>query len=431
MPLSRKAKFYKDLLEMLLKSKTIPKYEPGEKYFKEKIKPTFKQVKENLRDFTKEDLRHIKEEAFKQIKSVKEIPWVSETGAQGSRGFRGTYSPGEVAISPSEFINLARTKTGKPYRPAPTVPHEIGHHIREITGESPRKPSAELSQAERKVEEEWARGFAKAVRDRGKGVPLSKIPEKYRKWVLSLAGATTLGLAGKELLEPEEVEASGKVKVLGAEVRKKILEKVFKVGVESVPKEELEALFKSSKGKLYRGEYFPGEMMGLKWDPKHASTGWEEFGKVPALEFLPKKGAEQYGKVVEAIPRPGAKVLKAPYISEKIAKEAVEGGYDLVRFKGGAVSQVKPGNVLLKAGNKYRILGLAGAGLVGAGLASKARAEPLQNIDDFVPGVRTLSVLPKRKDTLENIDTLKGTDILPSRPVRPLTTRPTVSKGGL
>ena len=71
MPLSRKAKFYKDLLEMLLKSKTIPKYEPGEKYFKGKIKPTFKQVKENLRDFTKEDLRHIKEEAFKQIKSVK------------------------------------------------------------------------------------------------------------------------------------------------------------------------------------------------------------------------------------------------------------------------------------------------------------------------------------------------------------------------
>jgi len=76
-------------------------------------------------------------------------------------------------------------------------------------------------------------------------------------------------------------------------------------------------------------------------------------------------------------------------------------------------------------------LALVGAATLGAGLASKAGAEPLQNIDDFVPGVRTLSVLPKRKDTLENIDTLKGTDILPSRPVQPLISRPTVSKGGL
>lgn len=158
-------------------------------------------------------------------------------------------------------------------------------------------------------------------------------------------------------------------------LRAEVLKKVFKKGIDSISKEELEGLFKTTKNKLFRREANPEALIkgGFEANASRFHAPYDQsgiyYGRTP-------KSVEMWtGETpnVTGISRPGATTSKGSYglTLEEMEKEA--GGSDFVHRALGGIDEViqkKPHNVLAKITNNegnsaYRILGLASA--LGAG----------------------------------------------------------------
>lgn len=170
-------------------------------------------------------------------------------------------------------------------------------------------------------------------------------------------------------------------------LRRKILKEVFEKGVGALKKEELEKLFKGAKGKLYRYDTKPEELLRRGFDLRRTGNYADFAGyDIPGLYWGPSKKevTKSIGELpasevnVEGLARPGAKVQVMEYPWERSFKTwkapSVKPDADLIsrvirdpkgRFGSEEVIQLKPGNVLakMKIGSKefYRILGILGA----------------------------------------------------------------------
>ena len=227
---------------------------------------------------------------------------------------------------------------------------------------------------------------------------VAKIKLPGGKEVYRLLGATAaVGTAG--VLGTSDTAEAG--------WRQDILKKVFKEGVDAIPKKDLKRLFKETPAseKLYRGDTYEGIP---KFEKEHSSNLWEDFYEEPGVASTNyfsgkgpsgKRSARQYteGKeVIEAIPKPGAtwRSKEAPieqrewdYLNPEEAKAIRSGRVDFFEHRypghpeGGVVSQLTPGTTLQKLGNKYRIYGIGAAlGLGGAIMPDEANAFPIGKI---------------------------------------------------
>ncbi len=149
-------------------------------------------------------------------------------------------------------------------------------------------------------------------------------------------------------------------------LRKKILEKIFKEGVKSVDKRVLEDLFSKAKDKVYRFQVEPtakdfikkgwvnpefswnmnkGDPLGLYWAPSEKDLVTYIKGSSGSNSVSTK---EYISSLVEGIKRPGSEdfiTRKFPTYYDKDYREVV---------------QTAPGNVLAKHKDLYRILAVMG-----------------------------------------------------------------------
>lgn len=193
----------------------------------------------------------------------------------------------------------------------------------------------------------------------------------------------------------------------------KILKKVFKEGVQSVPKVELDMLFAGQGNKLYRYPHEKGaerfmkegwkpedinqwttptdDPKGIYWSPSKKSFKEYQHTADPELSWEPRKDvsnelALKNYPIVEGLRRPGSTIKSVPKGLEEsklpstdflVRKYPVETDAGEVYPDYKEVVQRKPGNVLAKYKDTYKILGLGGLGLVAGDMLSPGDAEAM------------------------------------------------------
>lgn len=169
---------------------------------------------------------------------------------------------------------------------------------------------------------------------------------------------------------------------------KLLFEEISSRGVESIPKETLKQLFKSSRKKLYRHEWNPEQLLEKGFQSNHPETG--DYGDIPGLYFHKNPKYFQshpgesmdYGMNVEGLKRPGATTKNTyadKYYESRHIPTAGNTYYDFMTRRGGETIQLKPNNTLAKIKIKdkeyYRLIGLAAA----LGLAPSTVEEMLKD----------------------------------------------------
>jgi hypothetical protein len=170
-----------------------------------------------------------------------------------------------------------------------------------------------------------------------------------------------------------------------------ILKKVFEEGVESVSKEDLAKLFASSKTKLSRIDLRPEEFIEQGWNPKRGHLSGVAYSDEPGLYWASRPKDLKYFRTggylesvakrpleeleVEGIKRPGASEITTfagggapPHTTEGV--DFINREWPVHDFS--ETVQKRPGNVLARYGDKYKIIGLAAA----LGLGGYAASQP-------------------------------------------------------
>lgn len=197
-------------------------------------------------------------------------------------------------------------------------------------------------------------------------------------------------------------------------LRTLLLKKIFGEGVDSVPKSTLDYVFKRmpEEGKLYRYEENTKRLLDKGFQLELHAT--EKYSDTPGLYFTddPKYyyfNEESLPRNIEAIRRPGSKLLKRDSLfEEEDSTQHLLKDYDFAK-RGREVIQLKPNNTLAKIGNKYKILGLAGAlGLGANALPDEAEASPLGKF--WKAGSKSI-VKSLEKPATRSSDVLAGFDL--------------------
>lgn len=191
---------------------------------------------------------------------------------------------------------------------------------------------------------------------------------------------------------------------LGA-IRRAVLDKVFKQGVESVPKEALEDLFKSAKSPMVRYHHHPEKLMKEGWKPQgypfdstelekwlYHNYSLENIREMQRTRTLPKLPPEMHGgfdepglywyqgqqtsnrlpsgdipawsgasadKPILGLRRPKAKIASTPDMDFMDPDPSIPlPDTDFHYRYGTEMIQKKPNQVLAKFGDLFKIIGL-------------------------------------------------------------------------